>query len=43
MFKRWLKRIKSRLEWRRMKREREERATGIAVWLVLSGALRKKV
>lgn len=43
MFKRLLKRIRSRLEFRRFRRLQEARATSVAVNMALTGALRRQV
>lgn len=41
MFNKLIKRIKSQLKWRKMRREQELRAASIAVAMTLTGALKR--
>lgn len=41
MFRKLLKRIQSRLQWRRTRKLQEARAKGYAVNLIITGALRR--
>lgn len=41
MFKRLIKRIRSRMQWNRTRRFQEARATSLAVAMTITGALRR--